>query len=107
MFMRMVGFCKVTLLALCITLPGHASAGALTLFHGQGANVNLPDIIPKLLNGEVDMDPTRFRGFDGSNDIDTAGWLAGTRLRDTCRHNTRSGSRLHPGGKYGIIARLA
>jgi hypothetical protein len=52
------------LFALCLSIPGALYAGEITLFRGQGADVNLPDIIPKALKGEIDMDPTWFWGLN-------------------------------------------
>ncbi len=61
------------LFALVLVLPSALYAGDIALFGGQGADVNLPDIIPKLLKGEIDMDPTRFWGINYSRDIPMAG----------------------------------
>ena len=64
---------KGALLALCLTGPGLLAAGELAVFAGQGADVNLPDIIPKLLKGDIDMDPTWFWGLNYSREIDMQG----------------------------------
>jgi hypothetical protein len=61
------------LFVLSLGLPAAVYAGNLALFGGQGADVNLPDIIPKLLKGEIDMDPTRFWGINYSRDIPMEG----------------------------------
>jgi hypothetical protein len=55
---------KYLLFALYLSIPGSLYAGEVTLFWGQGADVNLPDIIPKALQGEIDMDPTYFWGLN-------------------------------------------
>lgn len=50
------------------------------MFRGQGADVNLPDIIPQILKGEIDMDPTYFWGINYSQDIAMAGHNRVTRF---------------------------
>lgn len=55
---------KYLLFALYLTMPGVLHAREATLFWGQGADVNLPDIIPKALQGEIDMDSTYFWGIN-------------------------------------------
>lgn len=60
---------KYLLFALSLSIPGRLLAGGVTVFWGQGADVNLPDIIPKLLQGEIDMDPTYFWGLNYSNTL--------------------------------------
>lgn len=73
LIVRVVLIAKGALLALCLTGSGGLTAGEVALFHGQGADVNLPDIIPKLLQGEIDMDPTWFWGINYSREIDMQG----------------------------------
>jgi len=66
---RTVDIAKVTLLALCLAGAGRLPAGELALFAGQGSDVNLPDIIPKLFRQDIDMDPTWFWGLNYSREI--------------------------------------
>lgn len=71
--MRILSIAKGALLALSVTGSGWLSAAELALFAGQGADVNLPDIIPKLFRQEIEMDPTYFWGLNFSRDIDLQG----------------------------------
>jgi len=63
------GNAKYVLFALCLLIPGSLYASEVTLFWGQGADVNLPDIIPKALQGEIEMDPTYFWGINYKDEI--------------------------------------
>lgn len=64
---------RTVLLVLSAQLATTVVAGDLTLFGGQGADVNLPDIVPKIVKGEIEMDPTYFWGINYSQDIPMAG----------------------------------
>jgi hypothetical protein len=57
---------KAKYLVFSLFLSIHCSLHAteITLFWAQGADVNLPDIIPKALRGEIKMDPTYFWGIN-------------------------------------------
>jgi len=64
---------KGALLLCCLAGSGLLAAGELALFRGQGADVNLPDIIPELFRQEIDMDPTWFWGLNYSREIGMQG----------------------------------
>ncbi|MEZ5541704.1 MAG: hypothetical protein R3F42_06640 [Pseudomonadota bacterium] len=71
--MRIPKLAKGALLALSLAGSGCLDAGELALFAGQGADVNLPDIIPKLFRQEIEMDPTYFWGLNYSREIELQG----------------------------------
>jgi len=79
---------KYVLIALYLLATGRLYAGDIALFGGQGADVNLPDIIPKIAKGEIEMDPTYFWGINYSQDIPMAGKNRVTRF--LLRHQIRS-----------------